>query len=59
MGAYIINVIMVSVMFLMLGVGLGITFAQVLGVARQFRLVVLGVVANFLVVPVLMYLAIL
>jgi BASS family bile acid:Na+ symporter len=59
MGAYIIKVIMVSVMFLMLGVGLGITFAQIIAVARQFRLVVLGVLANFLVVPVLMYLAIL
>jgi len=58
MGAYIINTIMVSVMFLMLGAGLNIEFRQVIDLAKRFRLVVLGVVANFLVVPLLIYLSI-
>ena len=50
--------LMVSVMFLMLGVGLRTPFRQVLDVARQFRLVMRGVLANFLVVPLLFYLAV-
>jgi len=58
MGAYIINIIMGSVMFLMLGAGLNIEFRQVIDLAKRFRLVVLGVLANFLVVPLLIYLCI-
>ena len=58
MGAYIIKVIMVSVMFLMLGAGLNIEFRQVFDLAKRFRLVVLGVLANFLIVPLLIYLCI-
>ena len=51
--------VMTSVMLLMLGVGLRITFGQVLEVLRQFRSVLQGVTANFLIVPVLTYLALL
>ncbi len=50
--------LMISVMFLMLGVGLRTPFAQVIEVAKQFRLVMRGVLANFLVIPLLFYLAI-
>ncbi len=48
-------VVMVSVMFLMLGVGLNTSFRQVLDVAKKFRLIFRGVLANFLVVPALIY----
>jgi predicted Na+-dependent transporter len=58
MGAYIIKVIMVSVMFLMLGAGLNIEFRQVIDLAKRLRIVVLGVIANFLIVPLLIYLCI-
>ncbi len=50
--------LMVSVMFLMLGVGLRTPFGQVIDVAKQFRLVMRGVLANFLVVPLLFYLSV-
>ena len=46
---------MVSVMFLMLGVGLKVTFIEVLSVARKYKLVLLGVLANFIVIPILAY----
>ena len=49
--------LMVSVMFLMLGVGMRTAFGEVIDVAKQFRLVMRGVLANFLVVPLLFYLA--
>ncbi len=49
--------LMVSVMFLMLGVGLRTPFRQVIDVAKQFPLVMRGVLANFLVVPLLFYFA--
>ncbi len=55
MAAIFIKVIMVSVMFLMLGVGLKVTFIEVLSVARKYKLVLLGVLANFIVVPILAY----
>lgn len=58
MGAYIINIIMGSVMFLMLGAGLNIEFRQIIDIVKRFRLIVLGVLANFLVVPLLIYLCI-
>jgi BASS family bile acid:Na+ symporter len=58
MGAYIIKVIMASVMFLMFGAGLNIEFRQVFQLAKQLRIVVLGVLANFLIVPLLIYLCI-
>ena len=58
MGAYIIKIIMVSVMFLMLGAGLNIEFRQVIEIFKRLRIVVLGVLANFLIVPLLIYLCI-
>jgi len=54
--AYMMKVVMVSVIFLMLGVGLSTAFGQVIAVARQVRLIGMGVLANFIVVPVLIYL---
>jgi predicted Na+-dependent transporter len=53
MMATIINVIMGSVILLMLGAGLNIEIKQVVDLAKRFRLVVLGVLANFLVFPLL------
>ncbi len=50
--------LMVSIVFLMLGVGLRTTFGEIIVVAKQFRLVMRGVLANFLVVPLLFYLAV-
>ncbi len=55
MAVIFIKVIMVSVMFLMLGVGLKVTFIEVLSIARKFKLVLLGVLANFIVIPILAY----
>ena len=55
--AYVMKVVMVSVIFLMLGVGLRTPFGQVIAAARQVRLMGLGVLANFIVVPVLIYLS--
>ena len=57
MGAYIIKIIMISVMFLMLGAGLNIEFRQIIELFKQLRIVVLGVLANFIVVPALIYLS--
>ena len=51
------NLLMFSVMILMLGVGLRTPFGQVLDVAKRYQLVLRGVLANFLVVPVVFYLA--
>jgi BASS family bile acid:Na+ symporter len=51
------RLLMVSVIFLMLSVGLRTPFGQVIAVAKQFRLLMRGVLANFLVVPLLFYLA--
>jgi BASS family bile acid:Na+ symporter len=42
-----------SVILLMLGAGLNIEIKQVVDLAKRFRLVVLGVLANFLVFPLL------
>jgi BASS family bile acid:Na+ symporter len=55
--AYVMKVVMFSVIFLMLGVGLRTAFGQVIVVVRQVRLIGLGVLANFVVVPVLIYLS--
>jgi BASS family bile acid:Na+ symporter len=54
---FIKSVVMVSVMFLMLGVGLKTTIRSVIDVARQVGLVTRGVVANFVVIPVLICLS--
>lgn len=59
MMAYLPYVVTVSVMFLMLGVGLTIDFREILRVARNVGLVGRGILANFLIVPVLIYLSLL
>ena len=59
MALFIKYTVMGSVVLLMLGVGLRTNFGEVIGIARQFRLVMRGLLANFLVVPVLIYLSIL
>ena len=53
MAEIIINVIMGSVILLMLGAGLNIEIKQVVDLAKRIRLVVIGVLANFLVFPLL------
>lgn len=58
MGEYIIKVVMISVMLLMLGAGLTIEIKQIVDLAKKIRLVVVGVLANFLVVPLIFYLCI-
>jgi BASS family bile acid:Na+ symporter len=50
------NVVMGSVILLMLGVGLRTAFADIALVARQPRPLLLGLLANFLVVPLFIYL---
>lgn len=51
------NAVTVGVIFLMLGVGLGIDYRKVLEVARQFKPMSLGLMANFIIVPVLVALS--
>jgi BASS family bile acid:Na+ symporter len=56
MANFAINMVMYSVILLMLGVGLKTPFGQVLDVVRQFQLVTRGILANFLIIPGLIYL---
>ena len=56
MAQIVMNVIMGSVILLMLGAGLNIELGQVIDIAKRFRLVLLGVLANFLAVPLLIVL---
>lgn len=51
--------VMGSVVLLMLGVGLNTDFRDVIKVVKQFALLMRGLMANFLVVPLLIYLSIL
>jgi BASS family bile acid:Na+ symporter len=51
--------VMASVILLMLGVGMGTSFRQVVDAVRQFGIVLRGVLANFLVTPILIYLVLL
>jgi BASS family bile acid:Na+ symporter len=51
--------VMGSVILLMLGVGMGTSFRQVVDAVRQVGVVLRGVLANFLVTPVLIYLVLL
>lgn len=51
--------VMVSVTLLMLGVGMGSSFRQVVDAVRQFGVVLRGVLANFLATPLLIYLVLL
>jgi BASS family bile acid:Na+ symporter len=59
MALFVKYTVMTSVILLMLGVGLGTPFKQVVEVARKFALVGRGVAANFVVVPLLSYLVLL
>ncbi len=56
MAMFVKYTVMASVILLMLGVGMGTSFRQVVDAIRQFGLVLRGVLANFLVTPVLIYL---
>jgi BASS family bile acid:Na+ symporter len=47
--------VMISVIMLMLGVGMGISFGQLFDAFKQFGIVLKGVLANFLIVPALIY----
>ncbi len=58
MAAITMNVIMGSVILLMLGAGLGIAFRQLIDFIKRLRLVGIGLLANFVIVPVLFYLGI-
>lgn len=51
MGDLINFLLLVSVMCLLLGVGLSTPFGKVLAIARQYQLVLRGLVANFVIVP--------
>lgn len=57
--AVVMNVIMGSVILLMLGAGLRIDIRQILDVFKRIRLVGLGIAANFIIVPALIYIGIL
>lgn len=59
MEMFVTYTVMVSVILLMLGVGMGTSFRQVVDAVRQFGVVLRGVLANFLVTPVLIYLVLL
>jgi BASS family bile acid:Na+ symporter len=51
-------VIMPAVMCLMMGVGLGTSLEEVLRVARRVPLIVRGVLANFVIVPIVIFLVV-
>lgn len=51
------GLMLVSLMCLLLGVGLRTTSGAVFAVARQYRLVLRGLVANFVIVPLVFFLA--
>lgn len=58
MGMFVQYTLLVSIFCLMLGAGLRVSFSEAIDVVRQLRIVVLGLLANFVVVPVLVYLSI-
>jgi len=51
----IMYLVMASVIFLMLAVGMGVSFGDLIDVFKQIGLVFKGVLANFLVVPLCIY----
>lgn len=59
MALFVKYTVMVSVILLMLGVGMGVSFRQLVDAIRQFAMVLRGVLANFFIVPVLIYLVLL
>lgn len=55
MAVFVKYLVMTSVIFLMLTVGLRIKFGEIIEVVKQFQLMMRGLLANFLVVPALIY----
>jgi bile acid:Na+ symporter, BASS family len=53
MTSFVNGALSISVMLLLFGVGLNTPFLNVVAVARQYRLVLRGLLANFVLVPVL------
>ena len=51
-------VIMFSVILLMLGAGLRISFKQVFDVVKRFQLIARGLIANFVIIPLIYFLCI-
>ena len=58
MAFFVKNLLMVSVILMMLSVGLRTAIGEVVDIAKQYQLVIRGVLANFLVVPLIFYLAV-
>ncbi len=58
MATFVQYTLLVAIFCLMLGAGLRTSFTEAIAVVRQFRPVALGLLANFVVVPVLIYLSI-
>ncbi len=48
-------IIMISVALLMLGVGMGISCRRLVDAFKQFGIIIKGILANFLIVPLLVY----
>jgi BASS family bile acid:Na+ symporter len=55
MADHLTTVVLVSVIFMMLGVGLNTAYREVLEVARNVRLVGRGLIVNFVLVPALIW----
>lgn len=51
------SLVMVAAIFLMLGVGMSTTFGQLVDVIKQLPPLLRGILANFVVIPVLFYLS--
>jgi BASS family bile acid:Na+ symporter len=51
-------IIMVSVILLMLGAGLRISFKQVVDVVKRFQLIARGLIANFVIIPLIFFLCV-
>ena len=55
MATIVMNMIMGSVILLMLGAGLGIEIQQIIDFIKRIRLVGLGLLANFIIIPAVIY----
>ena len=58
MATFVQYTLLVSIFCLMLGAGLRVSFSEAIAVLKQLRIVALGLLANFVVVPILIYLSI-
>ena len=59
MAVFIKHTIMISVILLMFGVGMNTSLGQIISAIRQFRAVLRGVLANFLITPLFIYVVLL